>query len=184
MQFLLDNVAAQIVTAGILLMLLTVSARSQRAVSEATHFAMMRKQQIGFVEFLKRDLHNLSEVVSVVEDSVSLEFTFHSRTDSASTTEHEITYRRVPAGEHDGVDLYRVERYQNGQYDGASMATLTTWVIEARNADGVGIADPANARQLYVRFEALNTYREAQTIDRARWEATFRPPSIQQNDTI
>lgn len=183
MQIILDHLSAQIITAGLLLSLVAITASGQRSMYEANSFYALRKQQINFVSFLKRDLQNVTQVESVTEDPYTLTFTFYARTDSADAAPRQVTYRRVavPSGE---TTFYQIERLVDGQPAGGSMSTLTYWDIRALNAEGDSVSTAANARMLLVEFEAENPYSNAEEPERARWKAEFRPPLIQQTENL
>ena len=181
MQFVLDNLLASVVAGMVFLILAGVSVRSQLTNVETTNHYGLKNQEINFIEMLKLDLHGVSGVKSVIEDPVDSSFKFMAYMTPTATTETEITYRRAKVGERDGVPLYQIRRLEDGLAAGRSMVTVTDWVIEARNHEGGSITDPANAGQIYVRFEAAAPWQEDETIKRSRWEATFRPPLMRQN---
>lgn len=184
MHFLLDNLSAQIIAGGLLVILLGIQMRGQRAVQEVTSFYALRNQQLAFVEFMKRDMRNVTQVQSTQENPSDGTFTFQARTDPGLTTPHTVVYRRVWQRKVGGLDQYRVERYVDGALDGMSLSTITAWQIEARNADGVAVGAPADARQIFVHFEAVNPFTSGTAVDHSRWEASFRPPLIQQIESL
>lgn len=184
MHILLDNLSAQIITGGLLLMLITVQARGQRTLHEVMGFYALRKQQVSFIDFLKRDLQNVTDASSLDEDPTTLTFTFYGQTDPADTTAHQVAYKRRLLGTQDGVEVYDVQRFVDGVYAGGSMPTITDWQISARNAEGGAVAAPADARQIYVRFEVLNPFGSHVGMGRTRWEATFRPPGLHPDDNV
>lgn len=190
MHFLYDNLSAQIIAAGMMLLLLSINVRSQRAVQDVTSFYALRSQQLAFIEVMERDLRNVTALTSTHEDSVSLAFQFQALTDSSSSIPHQVAYRRVWVRRVEGVDHYKIERYVDGVAAGGSPSILVDWQIEARNAEGAPVDDPADARQVQVRFEALSLARRQRVEGkleqerRARWSGSYRPPLIQQMETI
>jgi hypothetical protein len=184
LQIILDNLLAVIVTAGILLVLVAVNHRSKMAAAEITSFYSLREQQLNFVDILKRDMQNMTEVKSLKEDASTRQFKFMARTEPGDPTIREVMYKRVAMSSIGGVNTFQIQRIVTGQPAGGSAATITGWKIEARNAEGMQVAAFADARQIFIQFEAINPFNQGNTVDRARWEATFRPPQIQQKENI
>lgn len=184
MQLIFDNIVAIMIGGVLFLILVGVNQRSRVAAVESSAYYALKQQELNFIETLKRDMQNVTNLQSVEEDPGTLEFQFQARTDPSDTTRRTIVYRRVFQEERGGHDLYQVQRRVDGSPEGGSMATIVTWDIVAQNEEGVEVADVANARQVFVRFEAVNPFQESDTIDRSRWEATFRPPLLQQMTSI
>ena len=184
MQLIFDNLVAVMIAGVLFLILVAVNHRSQMAAVETSNYYAMKQQELTFVETLKRDMQNVTDLETITEDIMMLEFRFKARTDPADTTRRSVIYRRIYQGERKGESLYQVKRIVEGTSDGGSMATIVDWEIVAQNEEGVQVSDVANARQIYVRFEALNPFQEGETVDKSRWEATFRPPLLQQATSI
>lgn len=184
MQLIFDHLTATLVAGVLLLMLVGVNMRTRVAAFEVQSFYMLRQQQLNFIDVLEHDLQNIAEVVSVEEDPSLFTFTFRGRTDPADPAVYDIVYRRTWVETRNGVNFYRIERLVDGVAAGGSMSTITAWQIEARNEEGETVADAANARQVYIRFEAALPFREGDTVERVRWESTYRPPMIQNKEHI
>lgn len=184
MQFVLDNLSAVLIAGVLFLILVGVNHRSRIAAVESSNFYALKQQQLSFVELLKRDMQNVTAFESTTEDPITNEYRFTARTDPADPAEHQVVYRRVLQGTQDGANLYKIQRLVDGVEIGGSMATLVTWEIVSQNDEGVQVDDPANARQVFIRFEAMNPFQEGETVDRSRWQATFRPPLLQQATSI
>ncbi len=184
MQFLLDNLLASIVASMVFLILASATLQNQLTSVETTNLYSLKSQELDFIEVLKRDLHGVKKVSQVKENPIDKSFTFRAKLNNANdTVTVPVKYVRNQVGERDGVALYQIQRYESGVPAGASMVTLTSWKIEARNAEGGMIADPADAAQVYVRFEAAAPWKDDPAIRRTRWEATFRPPLLR-NDVL
>ena len=56
------------------------------------------------------------------------------------------------------------------------MDILTDWEILALSEDAGTITDPADAAQVYVRFEAASPTIETDVVQRILWESRFFPP--------
>lgn len=184
MQLIFDNLVAIMIAGVLFLILVAVNQRGRTAAIESSNYYALKKQELNFVETLKRDLQNVTNLLSTSEDSLTLEFRFKARTDPADTSRHTVVYRRVYQTEQDDESLYQVQRIVEGVSDGGSMSTIVAWSIVAQNSDGVAVGDVANARQIFVHFEAINPFEKGETVDKSRWEATFRPPLLQQATTI
>lgn len=167
------------VAAMVFLILASATLQNQLTSVETTNLYSLKSQELDFIEVLKRDLHGVKHVSQVKESPIDKSFTFRAKLDNNNdTTTVPVKYVRTQVGERDGVVLYQIKRYEDGQPAGASMVTLTSWNIEARNDEGGAILNPADAAQVYVRFEAAAPWKDDPAIRRTRWEATFRPPLL------
>ncbi len=184
MQFIFDNLSAILIAGVLFLILVAVNHRTRISAVEASSYYSMKQQQLSFVEILKRDMQNVSEIETATEDPLSLEFRFRARTDPSDPTIRTVIYRRAMMGEYDGVSLYQIRRFVDGTMDGGSPSTILSWEIVAQNEEGVTVNDVANARQVFIRFEATAPVSDGQTISRSKWEASFRPPLLQQANSI
>lgn len=181
MQFVLDNLLASMIAGMVFLILASATLQNQLASVETSNLYTLKTQELGFIEVLKRDLHGVSKVSNVAENPADSSFTFYAQLDNADTTKVPVTYKRTKVGMRGNVPLYQIKRFESGLPAGASMVTMTSWKIEARNVEGGSIADPADAGQIYVRFEAAAPWKDDDAIRRTRWEATFRPPLLRNN---
>lgn len=184
MQFIFDNLSAILIAGVLFLILVAVNHRTRVAAVESSNYYALKQQQLSFVEMLKRDMQNVTELQSITEDPMTLEFRFRARTNPADANEHDVLYRRESAGEQEGKTVYQIKRYVDGSSDGGSMATMVSWTIIAQNEQGVQVTDVNNARQVFLRFEALNPFEKGETIANSQWETTFRPPLLQQATSI
>jgi hypothetical protein len=184
MQFIFDNLTAVLIAGVLFLILVGVNQRSRIAVVETSSYYALKQQQLSFVEVLQRDMQNVTSLESISEDPVTLEFRFHARTDPSDPVDREVIYRRIATGQQGELTTYQVRRLVGGVPDGGSMSTMVVWQIVAQNEEGVPVGDVANARQVFVRLEAVNPFEPGETVGRSRWEATFRPPMLQQAASI
>lgn len=184
MQLIFDNLVAVLIASVMFLILVGVNHRSRQSAVETSSYYALKQHELNFVETLKRDLQNVTNVTSITEDPSTHTYTFWARTNPADTTRRQVTYRRVYQGEQDGLSLYQVQRIVAGTPDGGSVSTIVDWQIVSRNAEGIQVTNVADTRQIFVRFEAINPFNQGETIDRSRWEATFRPPLLQQATSI
>lgn len=184
MQFIFDNLAATLIAGVLFLILVAVNHRSRMSALESSSYYALKQQELSFVEMVKRDMQNVTVLYSIVEDPSTMEFRFDARTDPTDTASHSVVYRRVFYKYNEGQNLYRIERLVDGVSSGGSTSTLIAWAVVAQNEEGVKVSDVADARQIFVSFEALSPYQKGETIDKSRWEATFRPPLLQQATSI
>lgn len=185
MQFVLDNLVATIIATTVFIILLAVNFRNQSAAVEATNFYMLKQQQLTFIDVIKHDMQNVSRLESVAEHATDSTFTFRAQTSSTDTTKQQVVYRRRRAGSFDGTPLYRIERYVNGTLAGGSPSVLTTWQIQALNDEDNPVADPNDGRRVYIQLEmALPYQRDEASVEQARWEATFVPVLLRQNNVL
>lgn len=184
MQFVFDNLSAILIAGVLFLILVAVNHRSRVAAVESSNYYSLKQQQLSFVDMLKHDMQNVTELQTITEDPMTMEFRFRARTDPADASDHLIVYRRVSVTQQEGHTVYQIRRIVDGNYDGGSMSTIVSWNIIAQNEEGVQVTDVNNARQLFLHFEALNPFEKGETVGRSRWEATFRPPLLQQATNI
>ncbi len=184
MQLWLDNVAASIVLAVLAMMLLSVESRTQQAMLEQSSFYAMRTQQLRFIETLERDLHNAYRIDDTGMAGADSLFDFRTTLSTNHADTVRVRYRLRRTGTSGAVPLYRMERYERspaGAYAlrGASPALVTTMRLEAQNEQAGAVADATEARQVMVSFELLTPWRahldRIATIERVRWETTYRP---------
>ena len=184
MQFVFDNISAILVAGVLFLVLVAVNHRSRVAAVESSNYYALKQQQLSFVDVLKHDMQNITQLQTITEDPLTMEFRFRARTDPSDTNDHAVIYRRESVTQQEGVTVYQIRRYVDGNYDGGSMSTIVTWNIIAQNQEGIQVTDVDNARQLFLHFESLNPFEKGETIGRSRWEATFKPPLLQQITNI
>ena len=177
MQIIFDNLIATMVGALIFMILVAVNHRSQMTTVEASTFYALNSQSMNFVFTLQRDMQGMSSVETITEEDST--FTFFAQTDFADTTKQRIEYRRTRVGQRDTLDLYQIQRYVDGIFAGGSAGTLVDWEVVARNAQGGAILNTADARQVFVRFEATIPVERQVEVGNTEWESTFRPPLLQ-----
>lgn len=195
MQLLLDNLLATIVTSTVFLILVSVNWRSQQNKMDSINHYALKKQEINFVETIKKDLAGVNDVVTVKEQADG-SFTFQTYLDMNSSTLYEVTYKREFVGMRLDDSLFQIKRFEKNLstgaivYGGSSMLTVTTWKIEAHTTSGQLAGIPAAAQQIYVRFEATLPFETDWqqhgnlTLTTSRWEATFRPPLLRNKGTV
>ncbi len=181
MKLIFDNLVAAMIGGTVFLILLSINHRDQLALIEANSNYAMRSQALDFVYMLERDMRNLSRVVTPTEEDST--FTFYAQTSATDTTQQRVEYRRTKTGDRDGVALFQILRFVNDVYAGGSLATITSWDIAALNEQGNAVLSGVDARQIYVRFEALPLLeapvQDGIPVKDTRWETTFRPPLLQ-----
>lgn len=181
MQLILDNIVASMVGSAVILMMMFVNHQSRMAATEAAGFYIMQQQVMSFTGTVQRDMQNLSSVTTVTEeDSV---FTFFAQVSPTDTTKQQVEYRRKKVGVRsisgNAIPVYQIERWVAGNPAGGSIATITDWNIQAQNAEGNSIADPADTRQVAVGFRVIPPIEvqaiEGVAVGDTRWQALYRP---------
>ena len=178
MHLLLDKLGATLVAMTLFLMVFTVNSHNSQTMIETTAFYEMTTQSEAFAKILRRDLQGVADVLTIAEDPQpdgSTEFRFESRI-GLDTTRRTIIYKRKSAAVRHGIPFYYVERLVDGVVEGGSMDIITDWKILALNEDAGTITDPADAAQVYVRFEAASPTIETNVVQRILWESRFFPP--------
>ena len=182
MQFIIDHAASIIVASLVFLALIAINRRDRETTIETINYNALNKQELSFINTLKRDLQGVSKVVTTEEDPYTKTFTFFAQVDSTDTTKVEIAYKRVFVEKRDTVDLYQIQRLEKKGgtmvASGASMPTIPSWTIRALNEDVQPAYLTTDARRIHVRYEAVAPCAEEQTVGRAGWEATFHPPLL------
>ena len=74
MQLIFDNIVASMVGATVILMMMFVNHQSQLAATEAAGFYVMQQQVIDFTGTIKRDMQNVSSVVTTTEVDSTFSF--------------------------------------------------------------------------------------------------------------
>ncbi len=184
MQLWLDNIAASIVLVVLAMMLLSVESRTQQAALEQSSFYAMRTQQLRFIETLERDLHNAYRLDDLGMAGTDSLFDFRTTLSANHADTVRVRYRLRRTGTSGTVALFQMERYERsavGVYSlqGASPPFVTAMRLEAQNEQAGAVGNVADAKQVLVSFELLTPWRanleRIATIERVRWETTYRP---------
>ncbi len=183
MQLWLDNVAAAIVLGVIAMMLLAVQSRTQQAVLEQSSFYTLRKQQVTLIETFERDLHNAYRLDDLGLGGTDSVFDFRTTLSANHADSIRVRYRLRRTGEAAGVPLYTFTRYERrgGTYvaAGGSPPFVTELRLQAQNTEDQPTDALEDARQVLVSFEMMTPWRavldRVATIERVRWETTYRP---------
>ena len=178
MHLLLDKLGATLIVVILFGMIFAVNSHNSQTMAETTAFYEMTTQSEAFAKILRRDLQGVADVLTIAEDPQpdgSTEFRFESRI-GLDTTRRTIIYKRKSAVVRHGIPFYYIERLVDGVVEGGSMDILTDWEIFALSEDAGTITDPADAAQVYVRFEAASPMIETGVVQRILWESRFFPP--------
>jgi hypothetical protein len=178
MQILFDNLSSVIIATMVLLMLLAVSLRSQEDQVTTIRHETALNQQMSFIEnVLRRDMAGAASVQDLgVQPDGTFTFRKVRQASGGGTEEVQVTYRRVETNTlDDGTQLYRIERRVDGDVDGGSMSTITSWNINVQNGQGAVPADAADAEQIDVSFDIVLPFSSDENVERRSWNATYRP---------
>lgn len=198
MHVLLDNLAATIVGGIVVLAMLTVNTRTQRQLTESASFHGMMKHSDTFVQTLRRDLRGMETALT---DSAGASFSFQGYV-GTSTTLSTIRYDAVVSdttydrdaqgaiitdkhGDPVEVEVYRIDRYVDGELQGGSSDIFTKWVIFCRNladneavSEGEKVDDLNDCKRVDVRFEAVPQFGSTNSVARLSWSSIFTPPLL------
>lgn len=165
------------------MILLATQSRTQQAVLEQSSFYTLRKQQVALIETFERDLHNayrLDDLGLSGSDSV---FDFRTTLSTNHADSIRVRYRLRRTGVSGSVPLYTLTRYERRGASyvaaGGSPPFVTDFSLQAQNSEDQSTNDLAEARQVRLSFEMMTPWRanleRVATIERVRWETTYRP---------
>lgn len=192
MSALLDNLAALMIGASILLMLLAMQQQAQESALLRTLSYTAKKSALDFGEWMQEDLANVGAGLNLGDDAIvdreenaeGLTRLFHFRRllepDDVSATDvvYVLQARDTVEIDEEQVVLYQLERRLDSEYGdvtGQSTATLTDFHIDMIDGAGAETDFPDQARQLRIRFSASMMYNEREHYLRQTHWSTMVP---------
>jgi hypothetical protein len=198
MQWIIDHLAAFVISATVILLLAVIHVRGQSSAIETVQFGAAKNQINLLSEVIEQDFGNIGAgLLFPIEaqlfiDSVSTvkQFAFWSRTDRNSPTPQRIEYRWRVVGQvvmngGQSVDAYELERRVGttipvsgaGQIMGN---TITHFSITPRDnrLQRITSLDLTATRRLDVSIRVASPLGTGEIIEEARWERQIRPPSL------
>ena len=190
MQLLLDNIASVLIASTVLLVVVATSLNTQRSAVEASVAYAAKKQTLTTADFLEADLLLIGngtggtiDTTIVNETGQTTEFSFWRQDDTGEAML--VSYTMTPSTSKviDGqtVQLYQLNRSENGVAAGSGSPTLSDFTITMLRSDGLLAASKAEARLLRVR--AVNVYPfgdpDNMNMFRSYWGITVRPPNLE-----
>lgn len=189
MQFLLDHIASILVSSAVLLLVIATNLGAQRAAVEETVAYAAKTQTLNLADFLEDDLLLIGdgttdtiEDVTTNDDDQTTEFSFWRENEMGVDMLVSYTLTETETVEIDGdsIQLYRLDRTENGVAAGGGSSTLAQFQITMLNAAGNPTAGIAAARLLRIRAVNVYPFGDADDMNlfRSYWGITVRPPNL------
>lgn len=189
MQFLLDHIASILVSGAVLLLVIATNLGAQRAAVEETVAYAAKVQTLNLADYLEDDLLLIGDGTSdTIEDVMTngdgqtTEFSFWREDDMGVDMLVSYTLTETDSVEIDDewIQMYRLDRTENGVAAGGGSSTLSQFQITMLNAAGNPTAGVAAARLLRVRAVNVYPYGDPDDMDmfRSYWGITVRPPNL------
>ena len=191
MQFILDNIASVMVSGAVLLLVVATNLTAQRAAMEETVSYAAKMQTLSLADYLEDELlligDGTDETIVDLQTNSEGQTTLFSfwREDEDTATDILVAYTLTETDsveiDQEWVQLYQLNRTENGTPAGGGSSTLETFTITMLNANGNVTTGVAAARLLRVR--AVNVYPFGDSDDmnmfRSFWGVTVRPPNLE-----
>lgn len=190
MQFLLDNIASVMVSGAVLLLVVATNLTAQRAAMEETVSYAAKMQTLSLADYLEDELlligdgtaNTIVDLQTNSEGQTTL-FSFW-REDEDTATDILVAYTLTETDsveiDQEWVQLYQLNRSENGTPAGGGSSTLETFTITMLNANGNVTTGVSAARLLRVRAVNVYPFGEAEDMNmfRSYWGITVRPPNL------
>lgn len=189
MQFLLDHIASILVSGAVLLLVIATNLGAQRAAIEETVAYAAKVQTLSLADYLEDDLLLIGDGTSDTIDDVTTNadgqttaFSFWREDDMGIDMLVEYTLTETDSVEinDETIQLYRLDRTENGVAAGGGSSTLSQFQITMLNSSGNPTAGIAAARLLRVRAVNVYPFGDDDDMDlfRSYWGITVRPPNL------
>lgn len=191
MQFLLDHIAAVMITGIILLVILATQYAGQQTNIDATQYYDVKTRMLDLVESIERDFTNLGSGIDSVKfaiqsfdtTGVPASISFAARTDSTDPSAHIITYQWEVDGsvtlKDTTVSTFTVRRLIDGIVSGMSTGSITLLRIDLLRADSLNVGvNYANTRLINVILRASSTLGTNEQVEQSSWRKQFRPVNM------
>ncbi|MDX1740687.1 MAG: hypothetical protein R3178_05305, partial [Rhodothermales bacterium] len=188
MQFLLDHIAAVVITGFIILIIGAVSFRGQTASIDSTQYFAQKRMLLDLVQMAERDFTNIGSggtppgtaIISFDTSGTVKEFTFRARPDSIAVPNFILTPPSTIAYEWQEVGTlnlttgsakaYTVERKVDGVVAGRSTGYITSFDIDFFAAGGTSVAATADSmRVIRLDVTAVSPLGRGNNIEQSRW---------------
>jgi len=190
MQFLLDHIASILVSGAVLLLVIATNLGAQRGAIEETVAYAAKVQTLNLADFLEDDLLLIGDGTSDTIETVTTnpygqttEFSFWREDDMGvdMLVSYTLTETDSVEIEEEWIQLYRLDRTENGVAAGGGSSTLSDFQITMLNSAGNVTAGIAAARLLRVRAVNVYPYGDSDDMDlfRSYWGITVRPPNLE-----
>ncbi len=197
MQFLLDHIAAVVITGIIILILGAISFRGQSVSIDSTQYFAQKRMLLDLVQMAERDFGNMGSggtapgaaVVSFDTSGTVKYFSFRGRPDSIAvptyiqTAPNTIRYEwqevgtaALSTGE---AKTYTLRRLVDGNLSGRSSGYITSFDLDFFAPGGTSVPPAADSMRV-VRLDvtAISPLGRGNKIEESRWTKVFRPVNL------
>jgi hypothetical protein len=179
MQFILDNIAAGIISMAIFLILVVIQLRGQEASVDATWYYAAKKHTLTFVGTVERDFQSMqaSEATGpsiLSEDDTHIEFMTQDTTGGLVRVRYEWNSAPLP----DSQAAFIVKRFVYGEADTLRMPSVAYFTVSFLDRQGSLLpagGDFKNIHQVAVSLGVASSFGQNGFIRQSRWKAVFRP---------
>ncbi len=206
MQLIYDNLVAVIVSALLVLVLMTVRLRTQEVAFDATRFHAAKARQAQFIDVIEYDLEELGSGVPTGERMIHsygkdqhgldcIEFEKEFQASDGTIRLGRVRYERQPAGSYAAPDtvlpLFEFERLVESEAGGmvpggGSGRSVLRLELNLLGEDGQPVEDNLNgAESIEVALESIMPFqlagqgaRERTAVQRMNWQGRFRPSNL------
>ena len=192
MQFLLDHIAAVLITSILLLVIMATQFAGQQTNIDATQYYDAKIRLLDLVQSVERDFTNIGSGLDSVKfaiqefDTVSVpaRITFAARTDSTIPGSQLVTYQWEETGsvrlkDQSTIPTYTVQRLIDGAISGTSAGAITGFRVDLLRADSISITTNfEDMRLVNVIMSTASTLGTNEQVEQSRWRKQFRPMNM------
>jgi hypothetical protein len=190
MQLLFDNIASVLVASTVLLVVVATNLNAQRSAVESSVAYAAKTQTLSMASYMESDLllignGTLDTIETITSNGAGQTTQFSFRRIDNAGADMLVSYNLTPTTTIDidgqSVQLYRLDRTEDGQPAGGGSSTLSHFEITMLDINGDPTASVAAARLLRVR--AVNVYPfgdpDKMNMFQSHWGITVRPPNLE-----
>jgi hypothetical protein len=190
MQLLFDNIASVLVASTVLLVVVATNLNAQRSAVESSVAYAAKTQTLSMASYMESDLllignGTLDTIETITSNGAGQTTQFSFRRIDDAGADMLVSYNLTPTTTVDidgqSVQLYRLDRTEDGQPAGGGSSTLSHFEITMLDINGDPTASVAAARLLRVR--AVNVYPfgdpDKMNMFQSHWGITVRPPNLE-----
>jgi hypothetical protein len=192
MQFLLDHIAAVVISGIILLVIIATQYRGQQTNIDATQFYDSRIRLLDMVQSVERDFTNMGSGVDSVQYAISsfdtlsspATISFFARTDSTDFNPHTVTYQwestdSLTLKDKTKIPTYTVKRLIDGNMSGQSVGAITGFRVDLLTRDSLAVnANFKDVRFVNVLLRVASTLGTNAQVEETNWRKQFRPMNM------
>jgi hypothetical protein len=208
MQFLLDHIAAVVITGFIILILAAISFRGQTSSIDSVQYYAQKRNLLDLVQWTERDFTNIGAGVVPVTSAIQAGdldttgtaacagagmqcsyFQFRARADSSDAAPSLIRYEWEQVGTHEldagTVPAYAVRRFLGpaagpaNNLSGQSAGYISAFRIDFFAKGGTPVAPEVDSmRVVRVDVKAVSPLGPTENIQQSQWTKVFRPVNL------